>query len=133
MLRAYLSLDYGTVPRPAKFVHFGTLHSHAELSAYASGVDCDDERFGDGLHIVFGHFGSAVLSRCAAFVANGRRFQVEADRVLPPTPPPKGPARPEWMAQVRFEEVPGWSQTGSSAWSSDTDHARGPIITERVR
>lgn len=107
--RAYLRLDYGSVARPKGFRAFGTVHSHADLSAYASGVDCDDERFGDGLHVVFGHFGTSALSRCAAFVASGRRFHVEPDHVLPECVSPEGVAPEEWMQAVSFEESEGWA------------------------
>lgn len=124
-LRAYLRLDYGSVPRPEGFVPFGTIHSHAELSAYASGVDCDDERFrGDGLHVVYGHFGRPPLSRSAAFVANGRRFQVEPEQVLPDCDAPAGPARSDWMARVQFEETT-WGYA-SHAWNDS--HPSAPSV-----
>lgn len=109
-LRAYLRLDYGSAPRPRGHLQLGTIHSHADLSAYSSGVDCDDEQFGDGLHAVYGHFGSAVLSRSVGFVASGRRFHVEPDHVLPRLELPDGPARSDWMARVTFEETKSWSQ-----------------------
>lgn len=115
--RAYLRLDYGTVVRPKGFRAFGTLHSHADLSAYASATDCDDERFGDGLHVVFGHFGTSVLSRCVAFVASGRRFHVEPEHVLPPCEPaaPTNAVPAAWMQQVSFEESKGWAE--ANGWS----------------
>jgi hypothetical protein len=108
-LRAYLRLDYGRAARPEGHLLFGTIHSHADLSAYSSGVDCNDERFGDGLHIVYGHFGSSALSRCAGFAAGGRRFHVEPAQVLPECGIPEQPARADWMARVTFEET-SWSE-----------------------
>lgn len=113
-LRAYMHLDYESAPRPAGHLPFGTIHSHADLSAYSSGVDCDDERFGDGLHVVYGHFGSASLSRCAAFVANGRRFRLEPDHVLPGCGVPDRPARADWMERVTFEETRSWAEATES-------------------
>jgi hypothetical protein len=125
-LRAYLRLDYGTVPRPEGFVPFGTVHSHAEFSAYSSGVDCDDERLrGDGLHVVYGHFGRETLSRSASFVVNGRRFKLDPERVLPDCPVPRRPPPREWMERVRFEETKGYSDT--RGWS-DTPEAGAPLI-----
>ncbi len=129
-LRAYLRLDYGSVPRPEGFLPFGTVHSHAEFSAYSSGVDCDDERFrGDGLHVVYGHFGRPALSRSAAFVVNGRRFPLDPERVLPDCEVPDRPARREWMERVRFEET-RWRDLGS--WNADTTDdprlANAPLI-----
>lgn len=125
-LRAYLRLDYGTVARPEGFLPFGTIHSHAEYSAYSSGVDCDDERFrGDGFHAVYGHFGRLPLSRSAAFVVNGRRFSVEPERVLPECDGPIGAARADWMDRVTFEET-SWNQ--AAGWNSSTVAADAPLI-----
>ncbi len=101
------SLDYGRVERPEGFMRFGTIHSHASLPAYASHVDCEDEKFEDGLHVVFGSFASDELSRSASFVSNGQRFHVDADDVLETwvvsdRPTPKG-----WMEQVECVKEPG--------------------------
>lgn len=104
--RSYLRLDYGSVARPAGFVRFGTIHSHAELTAYASATDCHDERFEDGLHVVYGHCHSSGLSRSASFVANGTRFELEPDDVLQPCRAPERIARPDWLARVSTTEDP---------------------------
>ena len=42
--RAVHHLRYGPVERPQGFVRLGTVHSHADLPAYASSVDCQDEQ-----------------------------------------------------------------------------------------
>jgi hypothetical protein len=126
-LRAYLRLDYGSAPRPKGHLLFGTIHSHADLSAYSSGVDCDDERFGDGLHVVYGHFGSAALSRSAAFVTGGRRFHVEPAQVLPECSIPEEPARAEWMDRVVFEETKSWSEA-ARGWEDRSEAV--PLIGE---
>lgn len=125
-LRAYLRLDYGSAPRPPGHLRLGTIHSHADLSAYSSSVDCDDERFGDGLHVVYGHFGSPALSRCADFVAGGRRFHVEPAQVLPDCPVPDQPARPDWMDRVSFEETQSWAEA-SAGWRGGEEI---PVIAE---
>jgi len=127
-LRAYLRLDYGSAPRPEGHLLFGTIHSHADLSAYSSGIDCDDERFGDGLHVVYGHFGTSSLSRSAGFVAGGRRFHVEPAHVLPSCSLPERPARADWLARVTFEETKGWAQATSS-WDGG---AEAPPLIGRV-
>lgn len=120
-LRAYLRLDYESPPRPRGHLLLGSIHSHADLSAFSSSVDCDDERFGDGLHIVYGHFGSSALSRCVGFVAGGRRFHVEPAQLLPDCGVPDQPARVDWMGRVTFEEksfsegVRGWNGRGHGA------------------
>ncbi len=121
-LRAYLRLDYKSSPRPKGHLLFGTIHSHADLSAYSSSVDCDDERFGDGLHLIYGHFGSTVLSRSAGFAAGGRRFHVEPAQVLPDLPvpdsPPVTPVREDWMARVFFDESKSWADAAYD-WNGD--------------
>lgn len=102
--RAHYRLDYGAALRPGGFLRFGTIHSHANLPAYASHVDCEDERFEDGLHVVFGSLDSNELSRSASFVANGLRFRVEPEQILEPSRVPRRAASREWMARVRCEE-----------------------------
>jgi hypothetical protein len=97
-------LHYETMERPPGFVRFGTIHSHADLQAYASHTDCEDERYEDGLHVIFGSFKSAVLSRSASFVAGGCRFDLEPDEVLEPCELPDREARRGWMEQVEYVE-----------------------------
>jgi hypothetical protein len=110
-------LDYEGVPLPDGHVRFGTIHSHGDLTAYASETDCQDERFEDGLHVVFGSFGGPALSRSAAFVAGGRRFVMEPDTVLEPCTVPDRGAPEGWMDRVEYREAQwkpyGWSDSGS--------------------
>ena len=101
-----LHLDYASVPLPEGHVRFGTIHSHAEQPAYASHTDCADEQYEDGLHIVFGSFDGSVLSRCASFVANGRRFVMEPNRVMEPCGVPNRAPPEGWMERVDFVEEP---------------------------
>lgn len=104
--RSYLHLDYESVDRPEGFLRFGTIHSHAELAAYASATDCHDERFEDGLHVVYGHCHGSTLSRSASFVANGTRFELEPEVVLEPCRAPGRVGRADWLARVRITEDP---------------------------
>jgi hypothetical protein len=99
--RADYALRYGGALRPPGFVRLGTVHSHADLPAYASGVDAADESFEDGLHVVFGDFGSERLSVVAAFVANGVRFRLDAEEVLEPGVLYARPPRSDWMSRVQ--------------------------------
>ena len=87
--------------RPAGYLRFGTVHSHAHLPAGASATDCDDERHEDGLHLVYGDLHRREPSRSACFVANGARFALDCDEVMPSCPIPRGEPDPKWMAQVR--------------------------------
>lgn len=104
-------LEYGEVARPPGFLRLGTIHSHGSLPAYASHTDCEDERYEDGLHVVFGHLTASQISRSAAFVASGRRFPLDPDEVLEPAEIPAREAPEAWLAQVEFVE---------SAWGSTT-------------
>ncbi len=54
----------------------GTIHSHASMSAFHSGVDDDDEKSFDGLHITFGNMKDDDISVSASIVANGYRVMV---------------------------------------------------------
>jgi len=77
-----LAVKYGTVVRPAGYLRCGSIHSHADMPAFASGTDCDDELGEDGLHVVVGDFGKSTLSVSAAFTVAGRRFSTERAEVI---------------------------------------------------
>lgn len=51
----------------------GTIHSHANFSAFHSGVDQGDEKSFDGLHITFGNVADDEFSISCSIVANGYR------------------------------------------------------------
>lgn len=55
----------------------GTIHSHANFSAFHSGTDDSDEKTFDGLHITYGNVMSEEFSLSASIVANGTRFIVD--------------------------------------------------------
>jgi len=54
----------------------GTIHSHANFSAFHSGVDDKDEEHFDGIHITIGNVVDENPSISASIVANGTRFPV---------------------------------------------------------
>jgi hypothetical protein len=66
---------------PEGFLKMGTIHSHMTLSAYFSATDDADDRYGDGLHLVFGHIkeNTPTLTQCVAarFMSNGTPFNWE--------------------------------------------------------
>jgi hypothetical protein len=93
-------LSYGRVASPEGFERLGTIHSHADLPAFASAVDCMDEQYQDGLHAVFGELQREVPSRSASFVSNKVRFRIFPDEVMEPARMPERAARAEWMARV---------------------------------
>ena len=106
-------LDYEGLALPKGTVRFGTIHSHASMMAYASHTDCKDERYEDGLHIVFGSFKSHEISRSACFVAAGRRFTLDPDSVLEPCAVPERGAPAGWMDQVEYVEERWRPYTGN--------------------
>lgn len=55
----------------------GTIHSHAAMSAFHSGIDDKDEESFDGLHITFGNMRDDDISVSASIVANGFRVIVD--------------------------------------------------------
>jgi len=55
----------------------GTIHSHAAMSAFHSGIDDKDEESFDGLHITFGNINDDDISVSASIVANGFRVIVD--------------------------------------------------------
>ena len=100
VFRSHHQLRYGRVATPQGFERLGTIHSHADLPAYASAVDCMDEQYQDGLHAVFGELHKEVPSRWASFVANTVRFRIPPDEAMEPARMPERVAPAEWMARV---------------------------------
>jgi PRTRC genetic system protein A len=60
----------------------GTIHSHATMSAFHSGVDDHDEEHFDGLHITIGNVNQEDVSITASIVVNGNRFVVEPEEYV---------------------------------------------------
>jgi hypothetical protein len=125
--RAYLRLHYEHVERPPGYLRFGTIHSHAETSAYASHEDCEDEQGQDGLHVVYGHIHRADPSRSACFVANGARFELDPDDVVERCRVPAETSNPGWMSQVHREETGIVPTAGSLSGYGFVSSDRTPI------
>jgi hypothetical protein len=120
-------LDYEGVALPKGHVRLGTIHSHAALGAQASHTDCHDERFEDGLHVIFGSFKSLELSRSASFVAGGCRFTLEPDSVLEPAAVPDRSPPADWMDRVEYVEEHSKAYSSRSAatthtWPAETEY-----------
>lgn len=60
----------------------GTIHSHANMSAFHSGVDDADEEHFDGLHITIGNLQDDEVSITASIVVNGHRFVVQPEEYV---------------------------------------------------
>lgn len=78
----------------------GTIHSHADMTAFHSGTDEIDEVDVDGLHIVVGEVDKDRPSFSAAVVIDGRRFSAEPSMVFEP-PGPRVDPPAEWLDQVK--------------------------------
>ena len=71
--------DYSKAITIEGYDMIGTIHSHAGMSAFHSGVDDDDEKSFDGLHITFGNMRDDDISVSASIVANGHRVMVRPE------------------------------------------------------
>lgn len=60
----------------------GTIHSHANFSAFHSGTDDSDEKNFDGLHITVGNVSDKEFSLSASIVANGHRVIVDPEEYV---------------------------------------------------
>jgi hypothetical protein len=67
---------------PADVAVFGDIHSHADLAAYASAQDKDDESYATGLHVVVGRLDEEPPQFHAEVVVDGHRFAAEPKQVL---------------------------------------------------
>jgi hypothetical protein len=70
------SIEYDRNLNIEGYLKVGTIHSHADFSAFHSGVDVADEKHFDGLHITVGHVNQDEVSISASIVANQERFKV---------------------------------------------------------
>lgn len=75
------SCKYEIVIDPT-YINCGTIHSHANFSAFHSGTDINDERYFDGLHITVGHVDQNKFSVSACVVVNGKRVKVNPSKYI---------------------------------------------------
>jgi len=120
----------------------GTIHSHANFSAFHSGTDVTDEAGFDGLHITIGHVATDNPSITACIVANGHRVVVQpeeyasgiikASQAKKEVPPPIVVSKPETGKQTYriingalVRDIPGFQHRGYvhtpnfSSWTDD--------------
>ena len=73
-------LDYKTDKTIQNHILVGTVHSHASMSAFHSGIDDRDERRFDGLHITIGKVNDPeFFDISVSIVVNGMRQRMTAD------------------------------------------------------
>ena len=98
-----VTYDFGTLPTaPAGFELFGTIHSHADISAFHSGTDDRDEIHFDGLHITVGNLDKPSRSYACRWMLAGRAFTTSLEDVVKSEPLPM--ADSEWLAQVSYAD-----------------------------
>lgn len=76
------AVDYTKAIQVDDYQMIGTIHSHANFSAFHSGTDSSDEKNFDGLHITFGHVNNDEISISASIVSNGNRVIIEPEEYM---------------------------------------------------
>lgn len=76
------SIDYNRGMSLEGWMMIGTIHSHAGMSAFHSGVDDSDEETFDGLHITIGNVNDDNVSISSSIVANGYRVITEPEEYI---------------------------------------------------
>jgi len=61
------------------YTRIGTIHSHANMSAFHSGTDQGDEEGWDGLHITLGKIGEDYFDISCSVMSNNQRFMVNPE------------------------------------------------------
>ena len=77
-----VSIDYNRGISLKDWAMIGTIHSHARMSAFHSGVDDSDEETFDGLHITIGNVNDDNVSISSSIVANGYRVITEPEEYI---------------------------------------------------
>jgi len=72
-------VDYERGYTKEGYTMIGTIHSHANFSAFHSGTDHNDETSFDGLHITIGNVMDDDFSVSASIMANGHRVMVDPE------------------------------------------------------
>ena len=70
------------MPPPRHHLLVGDIHSHADLDAYPSGQDRNDELYRDGVHVVVGRIDREPPQFHLEFAVDGQRFRLKFDSFL---------------------------------------------------
>ncbi|GEM_PF-6674743 len=76
------SVNYDKGLRYKDHLLIGSIHSHANFSAFHSGTDRCDEQYFDGLHVTIGHLDDKTHDISAEIAVNGNRFPVPPEAYL---------------------------------------------------
>lgn len=77
--------NYEIIPNFANYIKVGTIHSHANMSAFHSTTDINDESNFDGFHFTIGHIKDLERNYCdivCSLVSNGRRIQTDPSKYI---------------------------------------------------
>ncbi len=102
---------YPPTDLPPEWIVFGDVHSHVNLSAYASATDKSDEEHSPGLHIVVGRIHTEPPEIHIDAVVDGTRFSIEREDVIEGYHERSRDVPQSWidMVQVEVEEYSSWS------------------------
>jgi hypothetical protein len=91
---------------PEGYRRIGTIHSHPYSDAYFSATDNADDKYGDGMHLVFGFINDANVNLKknvkASFCSNGQRFtwdKKDNEEVMEPFIDADTQFPPEWLGR----------------------------------
>jgi hypothetical protein len=122
-----VSYDLGTLPpAPEGFELFGTIHSHADISAFHSGTDDRDEIHFDGLHITIGNLDKPSRSYACRWMLAGKAFTTSLAEVVKSEPLPAVDA--DWLAQVVYTE--SLKEPVAQPQSAHAEHSKPSLLDD---
>jgi len=127
-----LHVDYkpDSVDVPKGFEPFGTIHSHAAVTAFHSGTDDKDETHTDGLHITIGNLDRPQRSYAARWMIGGVPYKADlADVIAYPELPDPDPA---WLNRVAVQSERTDSRDVGNPWF-DPFTGEEEILTDDLR
>lgn len=119
-----LSAELSALNPADEFVQVGSIHSHAGMNAFHSGVDDKDEFSFDGIHITIGNFNQDMRSYSCRVIFGEKQFKKEVGEVV--DCPTFAGARPtSLMDRVVKDVAPAVTRgAGFSSWQGYDDNGR---------
>jgi hypothetical protein len=118
--RSPQDVRYTVPPLPPRHLLVGDIHSHGNISAYASGTDEADEKYRDGVHVVVGHVRDEPPDFHAELAIDGYRFRLQMDHLFEGYQRRRHFVPQKWLEQVKVK-VGGWTGTYSSSYYAADD------------
>lgn len=112
--------------KPDNVMIVGSVHSHPEMAAYASGTDHEDQADFDGIHITYGwqkHVNNGATQYYAELQMAGKNYKLDIEDVFETVTLAKDPDPEvvEWSTKVKKAFPP--YQGGSSLQPATTHHS----------